>query len=109
MFFGWGREVVEEYKFLFPFEEIPAGSKIVIYGAGILGQAYLQRLLISRYCDVVGMVDRNYKKYSSSAVEVFSPTQIHALVFDYILLAVRGYTGTLDIKKQIAAQRGTRV
>ena len=51
----------DEYKFLFPFEKVPVGSNIIIYGAGIMGQAYLRQVQLTNYCHLVGMVDRNYK------------------------------------------------
>lgn len=92
---------MKEYRYLFPFEKIPAGAKIIIYGAGVMGQAYLRQMQLTKYCDVVGMVDRNYKKYKNSPVPVYAPTEIHALSFDYVVIALRGASGMLDVRNHL--------
>ena len=44
----------EKYTYLFPYEKIPQASRIVIYGAGDVGQEYLQQILeqlkVPYYC-----------------------------------------------------------
>ena len=72
---------MDDYRYLFPFEKIPKGSTILIYGAGILGQEYLKQILISNYCKVVGFVDKNYADYPPMQVRVFSPEAIAELSF----------------------------
>lgn len=91
----------DEYRFLFPFEKVPAGAKIIIYGAGIMGQAYLRQIQLTKYCDLVGMVDRNYKKYPVSLIPFYAPTDIHTLIFDYVVIALRGATGILDVRNHL--------
>lgn len=91
----------DEYKFLFPFEKVRVGSDIIIYGAGIMGQAYLRQMQLTNYCHVVGMVDRNYKKYQNSPVSVHAPNKIHTLSFDYVVIALRGASGMLDVRNNL--------
>ena len=38
--------------FIFPFKEVEKGSRIVIYGAGLVGTDYLNQVKASEYCDV---------------------------------------------------------
>lgn len=84
-------EVVMEspYRYLFPFERIPYGAKIVIYGAGVLGQEYLQQLHITQYCQVVAMIDRNAEKYQGTVINVYKPCYLRELEFDYVVVALR--------------------
>ena len=77
------------YKYLFPYEKIPYASKILIYGAGDLGQDYLQQMVITGYCEVVAIVDRNYSKYPQMIVPVISSDAIKDYQFDYVVIALR--------------------
>ena len=77
------------YNYLFPYERIPYASKIIIYGAGDLGQDYLQQMMITGYCEVAAIVDRNYIKYPSMIVPVISPDCIKDYQFDYVVVALR--------------------
>ena len=50
--------------YLFPFKYVPQGSKIVIYGAGKVGQTFYRQVLFSEWCEIVSWVDRSPKKES---------------------------------------------
>lgn len=76
------------YLHLFPFENVPKGARILLYGAGRVGQAYLQQAEMTGYCDVIGFVDRNYRKLQDFRLPVYAPEQIAALSFDYIVVAM---------------------
>ena len=60
-------------EFLFPFEKVRKGARVLIYGAGEMGQAYVRQLLITGYCKVIGMLDRNYSQYKNTLVPVYAP------------------------------------
>ena len=77
------------YTFLFPYEKVPCNSKIVIYGAGKMGQSYLQQIKTTNYCSVVALADRNYKEYDNPIIPVCSPKDIHKFEFDYVVIALR--------------------
>ena len=77
------------YTYLFPFEKIPQGSRIVIYGAGDVGQEYLQQMQITGYCAVVAFIDRAYDKYTPMIVPVHPVEKVSTLTFDYVLLAFK--------------------
>lgn len=87
------------YRYLFPFEKIPIHSRIVIYGAGTLGQEYLRQMLLTQYCEVVAMVDKNYNQYPPMSVPVVSPETIHSLSFDYAVIAIRMEASFNEIKR----------
>lgn len=87
------------YQYLFPYEKIPGGSRIVIYGAGVLGQDYLLQMQITHYCDVVAMADKNYAEYPPMVVPVISPEEIHKRSFDYIVVALRMAAAWNEVKR----------
>ena len=76
------------YQYLIPFEKVRPGSRILIYGAGVVGSNYLQQILTTNYCHVVGMNDKAADKYAAYAVPVYLPSKIGGLKFDYIIIAL---------------------
>jgi hypothetical protein len=80
---------MDSYKYLFPYEKIEPGARVLIYGAGVMGQDYLRQMLITSYCEVVGMVDKNYRQYVSVRIPVYSPDAIPTLKFDYVVIALQ--------------------
>lgn len=85
----WKREpsmYIEANKFVFPYQRIPYGSKIIIYGAGDLGNAYLVQLQQNGYCDIIAVADQKYEN-STNTFEI-APDAIIDLQFDYIVVSV---------------------
>ena len=95
---------MQSYQFLFPFEKIPKGARILIYGAGNLGQDYLCQMLITNYAKVIGMVDQYAEKIPPMVVSVYKPTEIHTLEFDYVVIALRGKFGYKEIHRLLEAE-----
>ena len=92
------------YKYLFPFEKVPKGANIIIYGAGILGQEYLKQIKITDYCKVIGFVDKNFAEYKSSAVPVYAPEKVNELEFDFVVVALRSEIYLSDVKRILNEQ-----
>lgn len=92
------------YNYLFPYERVPAGSRILIYGAGDLGQDYLFQMQITHYCEVVAVADRNHSKYPSMIVPLISPDSICEYDFDYAVIALRMETAYPEIKRILNSQ-----
>lgn len=70
--------------YLFPFEMIPQGSNIILYGAGKAGQCYCEQIKKSGYCNVIGWVDRNYEEKGIQSPEIIENNHM----FDYIVIVV---------------------
>ncbi len=81
--------MAEKYTYLFPFEMIPKGSRILLYGAGDVGKEYYDQINITGYCNIAGFVDRVYESMSSYCVPVYPPDKIIDLLFDYVVLAFK--------------------
>lgn len=93
--------VDEKYKYLFPFEHIPRNSKVFIYGAGIMGQEYYRQLQITKYCVLLGFVDREWEQYKGSCPIVYSPNMAIKEEFDYIVISVKIATRAEVIKEDL--------
>ena len=68
----------------FPWEKVPANSRIILYGAGKVGTSFAQRLKVCHYCSVVRWVDRNYEIMEN----VSSPEEINRTEYDFVLIAI---------------------
>lgn len=80
---------IEENKFVFPVERIPYGSKVVIYGAGDMGKAYVAQNNQNHHCDIVAWADRRHESVQiSKGIKCIPPNEISREVFDYILIAI---------------------
>ena len=97
---------MDKYLFLFPFEKIKYGSRIIIYGAGDVGCEYLKQVLITNYCTCVAILDRNAANIAPLVVPVHTPDSLPRFEYDYILLAfkdganVQTVTNTLLLKSR---------
>ena len=90
--------------YLFPQHLTKKGSKIILYGAGPVMRCYVNQLKITRHCEVLFSVDRNYEKIEGYRnVEVVSPQEILKADYDKIVVAVSSnytksvYEDILDI------------
>lgn len=90
--------------YLFPFGKIPKGSRIVLYGAGTVGQAYLRQILRTEYCTVVALADRSAADYQDFVVPVCLPEQIPELSFDFVLLTVKSAETRKEFRSLLTAE-----
>lgn len=82
---------MEEYanRYLFPFHRVPKGCRIVIYGAGKLGQEYVRQVMETDWCSIVALVDRNHEAYRDFCFPVIPAERLHEKAFDFVVVAIR--------------------
>jgi lipopolysaccharide biosynthesis glycosyltransferase len=74
-------------KYVFPYEEVAFGSKIVLYGASTVGRAFYDKLAENRYCAVLLWVDKRYEKLRANGLPLSSPEDIRKIPYDYVVIA----------------------
>lgn len=74
---------------LMPFGGIPYGSRVVIYGAGVMGQKLVRYINASGKVSVVKWLDRNWENYREKGFAVDSPELLkeNTTEYDHILIA----------------------
>ena len=90
-------------KYRFPYEEIPVGCKICLYGAGQVGKDIYNTLKFSKYCEISGWVDSNYEKLMNLGVR--KPSDMLGLDFDVVLITVKDEGIFEQIKGQILTNK----
>lgn len=77
--------------YLFPYQSIKKGSRVAIYGAGLVGQDYMRQIKETGYCNIAFVADANYANlipercfgFELAAPEIFQSRND----FEYIVLA----------------------
>lgn len=83
-----------------PYEIIPKGSKLIVYGAGVVGKSFVQALKMGEYAEIVGWVDKNYQQ-QDRVLQIENPLSIAEKDYDYILVAVLQEELAIEIKQQL--------
>ena len=91
--------------YLFPFEIVPKGSNVVIYGAGNVGTSYVRQILQTGYCNISAWVDKSYEHKTNRYLEVLPVEEIHNVSFDYIIVSVAGPNLGLQIVRQLTEDK----
>lgn len=73
---------------VFPFSEVPRDSKIILYGAGDVGQAYYYQINKTQYCDISAWTDKRYLEWQEWGFSVCSVFEALQKEYDYVVIAV---------------------
>lgn len=81
-------ENLEPVVYPFPYCLLPERAKIVLYGAGKMGNSYYEQLKSDKRVEVVKWVDKNYQKFNETDKPVAGVDEIKELMFDFVLIAI---------------------
>lgn len=88
---------------LTPYGGFHQGERVVIYGAGVLGQKIYSYIKRSGKVEVCGWVDRNWKSYRKNGLEVDAPEKIKEQkgLYDYVIIANITQKTALSMKEYL--------
>lgn len=92
---------MEKIRFVFPYELIPAGSNIVLYGMGQVGTSYWHCLHGGEYINQVICVDKNYNRFTNEQMTIYDPAVIYEKDYDYIVIAVENEDWVKEIRENL--------
>lgn len=84
--------------YAFPRIDILTNKKIVLYGAGKVGQDYLLQLSKYHKCEIVYWIDKEYEKIHCSYREIVDPEDVLDKDYDFILIAVENQELAIKMK-----------
>ncbi len=87
--------------YLFPYELVPKGSKVIIYGAGNVGISYWKCIRNNEYISLKAWVDKRYKEIKISGWNIESPKVIHNIEYDYIVIAIENIQWKNEIEQSL--------
>lgn len=84
------RRIEDGFRYLFPFDKVSKGERIVIYGAGDVGTQYAKQLGALNFCKVVAFAD-TYAKLGSEimGIRCLTPGELkeNCDIYDRIVIA----------------------
>lgn len=81
----------EDPRFRFPEEEIPEGTRLIIYGGGVVGKTYLSQARRNTEVEIVALCDREPELTGINEVPVVTPAQLVGMDdsdYDMVLIAI---------------------
>ncbi len=80
-------------------KRLPYGSKIILYGAGAIGQIYYNQIIhdVQHKIEIIKWVDKNYNKYAGDGIKVECPESILSVYYDYVVVAIKN----VDIAEEV--------
>ncbi len=89
-------------RYLFPFWEIKKQSRVVLYGAGSVGQTYYYQLTRSSQYEIVAWIDKNYKDYHNAGVKKIESIDVLDFIeYDYIIIAVLSFQLAENVRRNL--------
>lgn len=85
----------------FPYYGRFKNSRLILYGAGYVGQAYYYHIIHDNEAELVAWVDKSFHKYKDFKEKICSPDEINNIEFDYIIIAVWEEKLAAEIKKEL--------
>jgi hypothetical protein len=82
-------------------EAIRPETKVILYGAGNYGQRIYRLFTSTQFCEVVMLVDKNWKTLQSDELPLFSPDEIKNSEYDYILITVENSKSALKLSTRL--------
>lgn len=92
---------LKKIAYIFPYESIPKGSRVVLYGAGVVGKSFWQCLRYGEYASVVAWIDRNYAVLQEQNLEVTTIDAIYQVIYDYVVIAVSDEKAAKEIRNML--------
>lgn len=98
---------------LFPFESVPKGSRIILYGAGNCGKSFFRQIVNSQYCDLKLWVARDYQKFKSAPDRfgcTYPVNEIKTIktvdAYDYIVIAIVDTKVSKEVRDMLLTDYG---
>ena len=100
----WLLPEMKKLPYLFPFRDVPQGSQIIIYGAGVFGQALHDFLEYTSFASCILWLDARAALLRDEGLEVFSLHEISALPrHDYLLIPIMNLRTAEAVSKDLLA------
>lgn len=83
----YGDKSAKNNDFIFPFDKVSVNKKMILYGAGTVGQTYYHQLKKINYANEIIWIDKNFEVYKDLGVlgvDVINQT----MEYDYVVIAI---------------------
>lgn len=99
-FFG-SKDKTQELFYYYPYYGRLINARIVLYGAGNVGQSYYRQIMQDGESIVVAWVDENYNKYRDEGFDIYAVDSLKEVYFDYVIIALYNESFAMGVKKSL--------
>lgn len=101
-FMGW-KEVEKNirFKYLNPYMNLLNNKRVILYGAGLVGQDYYKLYKKMKDYNLILWVDENWHSFCENEYKVQTVESIKDVEYDYILIAVKAPNVVVEIRKNL--------
>lgn len=89
------------FLYRFPYDLIPQGSCILLYGAGRVGMDFYNLIKATKYCKLVLWLDKQADFYQKQGLEVYDCSCLSDVNYDVLLIAVLNESVSLEIRNEL--------
>lgn len=82
-------------------DNIPMNAKIILYGAGELGEKYRRQMQSRKDIQYVACIDFSYEKLNSSVFPVEPPDRTLQWDYDYIVITIKNAAKEQEVRKKL--------
>lgn len=88
----------------FPFSQVKKGSKVILYGAGQNGLKLWEQVTVTKWCDILAIVDQRYTQIKQFPIEVQSPEILRGRNdYDYVIVTIAMKTVAVPAMEYISS------
>ena len=91
-------------RFRFPWEAVVPGSRLVIYGGGIVGKTFVEQLAKASCCNIVAICDKDPAQtgiYELPVITLRELSRMRPEDYDMVLIAIEKKSVATEIKEEI--------
>lgn len=86
------------------YTQIPYGAKVVIYGAGHVGEVYVESVKRTGRLEIVAILDQKKIGYECGGITVRNPADISHLLYDYVLVAMEDIVNAKVVREELLSK-----
>ena len=84
--------------YVFPYNSVEKGSRIAIYGFGLVGRDFFEQIISFGYCEIVLCVDKSFESYDEINRPFGKINELNEVEYDYLVIAVENAIVAKEIR-----------
>lgn len=87
--------------YVFPYHLVSKGSKVALYGFGVVGRDFFEQMRHLKYCNCVLCVDKQFEFYATVSKPFGKIRELASCEYDYVIIAILDEKVARDVKRDL--------
>ena len=95
-----------EVEKLFPFDRVAKGSRIILYGLGMVGKLYLRQANQLQWCEIAYLMDRRalQAEWDYKLLDIEKIGGVPLDEYDYVVISIANYNTAQQVSEELVAR-----